>query len=633
MSPEKNTMDLGNGFRDHGVGCKLAGTRGVVATKDGAGRDVVLAWLADWRGCFGLLMIDAETGKSETHPVPVPAGDNPFASVLSSGNKFYSHFNSVFLEFDPVKRAFTHVFETTPRVGMGMTEDDEGRIWAVTYPDSGVLRYDPRTGEFRDYGSVHRENWRQYSRTVATDDAGWLYFALGNTLSHLLALHPDAKAAVPLLPESERVPGVSANIYRDLDGKVYGLLNQDGDWDKEQWYALHGGKAVKLDGAPPRRNKPIICGLQGLFHKDFPSGRKIKKMDMAVRELTIEDPRTGTEKVIPFSYTSEGSHLMGVAVAPDGTISGGAAWWVSYNPKSDTWSHGQSPGQANSLAVQGDRFFIGTYTGGKLHEWNPALPWTGSKPKDEPGANPRLLTVCDPIVYRPHCLIAHPDGKTIIMGGVPAYGYTGGGLLFWDRKTETRVLLEHTDLLIDQCVMSLVALPDDRLLVGSGTRAGTGGEVRAKEAELYVMDMDSKKIEWRAVSIPGAQEYSEMQLGPDGLVYGIADFRVYEPSLMDEDKLFFVFDPALRKIVYREDTAPVFGSMHLQQGQRKIVISPNGRVHLLFRKGIACADPATHKLEWMTRSPVSIDTGGDWLDGRIYFAGGSHLYSYQAEET
>ena len=624
-------MDIGGGFRDHGVGCMLAGTRGIAATKDGAGRDAVLAWLSDCRGCFALLMIDAETGESETFPVPVPPGDAPFASVLSSGNKFYSHFNSVFLEFDPAARAFTHVFTTTPRVGMGMTEDDAGRIWAVTYPDSGVLMFDPRTGDFRDYGSVHHENWRQYSRTVAADDTGWIYFALGNTFSHLLALHPDSNAAVPLLPESERVPGVSSHIYRDMNGRVYGLLNQGGSWEGP-WYELYGGRAEKLDKPAPHNPKPIVCGLQGLFHKDFPSGKKIVKLDMAASELTVADPRAGTQKVVSFSYSSEGSHLMAVAAAPDGTISGGAEMWVSYDPKTGVWTRGQSPGQANSLAAQGGRFYIGTYTHGKLHEWNPALPWTGSKPQDEPGANPRLLTVCDPTVYRPHCLLAHPDGRTVVMGGTPAYGYTGGGLLFWDRKTETRVLLEHGDLLVDHCTMSLAALPGGRLLVGSGTRAGTGGEVRAKEAELYILDMASKKIEWRAVSIPGAQEYSEMHTGPDGLVYGIADFRVYEPSLMDEEKLFFVFDPARREIVYREDTAAEFGPMHLQQGQRKIVISPKGRVFLLFRKGIACADAATHKLAWLAHSPVSITAGGDWLDGRIYFAGGSHLYSYQVEQ-
>ncbi len=628
MSAERQTRDLGYGFRDHGVGCTRAGTRGVVATKDGSGRDVVLVWINDYRGCFGLLMIDAETGRSETYPVPIPHGDNPFASVLSSRNRFYSHFNGVFVEFDPVRRAFTQVHKTTPRVAMGMTEDDQGRIWAITYPDGGMLRFDPRDGSFHDYGSVHTENWRQYSRTIAADDTGWIYCALGNTSSQLLAFHPDGRTAIPLLPESDRVPGVSAWLYRDLDGKVYGLLNQEGSWEGP-WYELYGGKAVKLATPAPRRDKPIVCGLQGLFHREFPSGKKIKKLDMAARALTVEDPRAGTERVVPFSYTSEGSWIFSVAAAPNGAIAGESHAWVVYDPKTDAWTCDSSPGQGNCLAVQGDRFYIGTYTHGRLHEWNPALPWTGSKPKDEPGANPRLLTVCDPIVFRPHCLLAYPDGHTIVMGGVPEYGYTGGGLLFWDRKTETRVLLEHTDLLVDHCVMSLAALPGGKLLVGSGTRAGTGGEVRAKEAELYELDMATKKVEWRAVPISGVQEYSELRMGPDGLVYGLADFRVYEPSLMDEDKLFFVFDPVTRKIVYREEASPEFGSMHLQQGQRKIVISPEGRVFLLFRKGIAGVDPVTRKLAWVARSPVSITAGGDWFEGRIWFAGGSHLCSYQ----
>ncbi len=623
-----STHELGNGFLDHGTGCTLAGLRGVVATKDGQGRDVVLAWVNDCRGCFGLLMIDAETGRSETFPVPVPFGDTPFASILSSGNKYYTHFNSVFLEFDPVKRVLSKISETMPRVGMGMTEDDEGRIWTITYPDSGVLMYDPCHGRFHDYGSVHSENWRQYSRTIAADDTGWIYLSLGNTFSHFLALHPDSKTAIPLLAESERVPGVTSYLYRDMDGKVYGLINQDGPWDGA-WWQLYAGKLVKLETPAPRQHKPIISGLQGLFHREFPSGKRVKTLDMDASLLTVEDPCSGTEKKVPFHYTSEGAHVMGVAAAPNGTVVGGSAWWVSYDPKSDSWSHTSSPGQANSLAVQGDRFYIGTYTHGYLHEWNPALPWTGPKPKDEPGANPRILTVCDPTIFRPHCLLAYPDGKTLVMGGVPAYGYTGGGLLFWDRGTETRVLLEHTDLLVDHCVMSLVALPGGKLLVGSGTRAGTGGEVRAKEAELYVLDMATKKIEWHVVMIPGVQEYSEMQMGTDGLVYGIADFRVYEPSLMDEEKLFFVYDPVARKIVYQETTAPVFGSMHLQQGQRKIVISNAGQVYLLFRKGIVSADPVSHKLAWLAQSPISIDTGGDWYEGRIYFASGSHLYSYQ----
>jgi len=626
---EQKTKDMENGFLDHGVAIRISSGRGTVATVDGAGRDVVLAWLHDARGCPALLMIDADTGASEEYPIPFPSGgDSPFASLLSTGNKFYSHFNSRFVEFDPVKRAFTAVHETVPKVGMGMTEDDQGRIWVVTYPNSGVMVFDPNTGAFRDYGPVYAQNWRQYQRQVVADDKGWIYFSVGNTLSQIIAFEPVSGVATPMLAEAARVPNVPSWLHRAGDGKVYGIAN-DGTGEGP-WYMLYDGKAVKLDGPVPAA-RPMVCGTQGLFHRDFPSGKRIRSMDFALRELVIEDPGTQEAKTLHFDYTSEGAHIMGVAVMPDGTVGAGTAFPMrlcSYHPETDSWKDWEDYGQPNTMGTQGNRFFLGEYTHGMLVEWDPSRPLVNTR-KEAPDGNPRLLTECEPVINRPHALLLHPDGKTVVMGGTPGYGYTGGGLLFWDRGTETRVLLEHTDLLVDHCVMSLVALPEGKLLVGSGTRAGTGGEVRAKEAELYVVDMASKKIEWHAALIPGVQEYSEMRMGPDGLVYGIADFRVYEPSLMDEEKLFFVFDPACRKIVYQENTAPVYGSMHLQQGQRKIVVSPKGTVYLLFRKGIASAAPVTHKLAWVVLSPVSINAGGDWLNGRIYFTCSSHLYSYQ----
>ena len=47
---------------------------------------------------------------------------------------------------------------------MSMTEDDDGTIWSATYPNSGMVSYNPDTGEFRDYGSLYEQNWAQYPR-------------------------------------------------------------------------------------------------------------------------------------------------------------------------------------------------------------------------------------------------------------------------------------------------------------------------------------------------------------------------------------------------------------------------------------------------------------------------------------
>ena len=84
---------------------------------------------------------------------------------------------------------------------MGMTEDDEGVIWSVTYPNSGVVSFDPRTREFNDYGHVYEQNWRQYQRYVCADDTGWVYFGIGSTLGQIIAFdrEPNSVHARPLM--------------------------------------------------------------------------------------------------------------------------------------------------------------------------------------------------------------------------------------------------------------------------------------------------------------------------------------------------------------------------------------------------------------------------------------------------
>ena len=186
------TKDLGGGFLDHGVAAPNSCHRGTVATVDGDGKPIVLVWLMDHRGTYALLWIEAETGNAREFPVPFPLGDNPFASILSRANKFYSHFGSHFVEFDPARRAFTFWRKTAPQMAMSMTEDDNGVIWSATYPSSGVASYNPKTGEFRDYGHLYKQNWAQYPRSIAADDTGWVYFGIGSTLAQVISLDPKS---------------------------------------------------------------------------------------------------------------------------------------------------------------------------------------------------------------------------------------------------------------------------------------------------------------------------------------------------------------------------------------------------------------------------------------------------------
>ncbi len=615
------SVDLGNGFMDHGVATPNSNHRGTVATVNGEGRNVVLLWLLDHTGCYALLVIDAETGESQQRAIPFPPrGDSPFASILSSENRYYTHFANHFVEYDPVSDEFTFFHETAPRMAMSMTEDDNGVIWSATYPQSGIVSYNPATGEFRDYGQLYQQNWAQYPRSVAADDQGWIYFGVGSTASQIIVLNPETGEATPILSEDERVQA-SGSVYRDENGKVYGRDGSDRD---DSWFELYEGKATRMTAPEQRTPKSYIASSQALFHRNFPDGKILRSCDLYTRKMVVEDPATGQSQELSFDYTSEGAHLMGLATAPNGTIAGGTAFpmcFFNYNPDTDEWTNHPCMGQWNAVAPGNDRFYVGMYTSGGILEWDPAREWVPTK-ADDPESNPLLIHPrSSPTIIRPTSLLVHPDGKTLVLGGTPAYGHTGGGMLIFDLETQTSTLLTHEDLLLYHSIHSMVPLEGGKLLVGSTVSAGTGGERKADQAELYIFDMATKQIEGHDPVIPNVSGFNAMLNGPGDLVFIFANNRE-----------FLVFDTARREIVHQENTEDTFGVTNSQQGPRVFVTSPEGDIYILFRKGIASLNPETFEITMLAESPVAIGPGGDYLNGRIYFGSGSHMYSYGVEE-
>lgn len=600
-------VPLTEGFIDHGVASPISNHRGIVASIDGNRRNIVLTWLFDHRGGYALLLVDAETGDSEEFTMPFPPGkDTPYSSILSSKNKFYTLFNGFFVEFDPVQRSFTFHQAVSRQMAMGMTEDDDGLIWAVTYPNSGVISFDPKTQNLTDYGFVYKQNWQQYQRYVAADDAGWIYFGLGNTVSQIITFNPESGEAKPMLKETERKRG-SAYVYRNENGKVYGqaLVGEN-----EDWHELYKGGIVKIGKTHTKEPVKQITGSQALFHRNFPDGKRIEVFDLVDKRLEVYDPATNTTNEVKFDYSSEGAWVMGVGASPDSKISGGTAFpmrFFSYDPKTDEWINKAAPGQFNALARQGDSFFFGVYPRGSLIEWKEGKPIH--------------FIDADPTIIRPHRLLACPDGKTLVMGGTPQYGYTGGGLLFWNRENKSSVLLSDSSVIVDQSTMSLEALPNRKIIGGTTTAPGTGGEKKATQAEIYIMDIETKRIEWHEAILPNVQSYTDMCTGPEGLVYAIAD-----------RKIFFVFDVATKEIIHQEDLTSDYSITTAGQSTRAFVSGEEGNIYILLSKGIAQIEADSYKITLLAESPVPIDAGGAYLDGRLYFLGGSHLYSYHLVE-
>ena len=88
---------------------------------------------------------------------------------------------------------------------------------------------------------------------------------------------------------------------------------------------------------------------------------------------------------------------------------------------------------------------------------------------------------------------------------------------------------------------------------------------------------------------------------------------------------------ATGQVVHKEDVSGALGRCITPQGPRVFVRASN-KLYVLMAKGIALLDTKTHKLTMLAESPVGVEAGGDYLDGRIYFSHGSHIYSWKVSQ-
>ncbi|MBT4815825.1 MAG: hypothetical protein HON70_09010 [Lentisphaerae bacterium] len=607
------TIELGNGFRDHGVAAPVARSRGAVATVDGNGRRVILVYLYDHRACTSLLVIDAQTGQTSQVDVPPHSPDSPFAVILSSGNRFLTHFGGTFMDFDAETGSFAFSGKTDDRVAMSMTEDHRGWIWAATYPNSHVISYAPDSRELVDYGGLNEEEWPQYPRSMAVGQDGWVYIGIGNTFSHLIAYEPRTGKIVPLAASGERVKGTGA-VLSGKDGKVYGRPNQE-----SPWYELKGGQRVGgREELPVAAN--IYTGSQEYVQCHFPDGSLIEELDLPERSALIRDAGAGQTRALTFSYATEGSHVISLGAGPDGSVCGTTGHPLrlyAYDPDADAMTnHGvlDHNGHWNAVTAMGGKFYGGQYGHGILWEYDPAKPWADT---DKLSPNPRQLVQSQPIINRPHELLAHPDGIHLILTGTPDYGLTGGGMHIYNVQSGQAELLSHEQLIPDQATFCLKVLADGMLVGGTSTMPGTGGEVLAEEAELYLFDFASRCVVWRQAILPGTAAIRELAIGPDGLVYGLAD-----------GPTFFVFDAAARELVHRESVSK-YGGLTDGQAPRSMLVGLDRLIYAYFKKAIVCIEPGTFRHRSIAPSPVDIGIGIALINGRFYFASGSHVYSYE----
>ncbi|OGD21736.1 MAG: hypothetical protein A2W03_18215 [Candidatus Aminicenantes bacterium RBG_16_63_16] len=607
-----------SGFADLGIAAPATESRGVICTRDKDGRQLAVACLLDMSRVGSLLVTDIDSGETGQYEFPESTGSDrfaswaPYASMLSRNGRFYTFAGKTMIEFDIDRREIT--FSGVPAateacyLGTAIVDGPDGLIYAASYPNSRLISFDPVSKAMRDHGQVDpKEN---YPESLAFDEAGWLYCGIGTARSNIVAVNPKSGEMRQLVKEETRKLG-TGRVTSAADGHVYG---EAGDI----WYRMKEGRAeviAKDQAAPPLPNRTIAWGTRtGVF----PDGRQLIAYNLPERWLAVKDPKTGAEKKIEIKFRSGGAGISTLAAGPDGGIYGSSMHpmhFFRYDPgRQQIFDLGavKSIGGGNicAMAAQG-RYVVGpSYSSGYFHVFDTTKRFN---PEDKVNPNPRIIAQFEGDITRPRTCLAHPDGEHVIMAGFMGYGLTGGGVGIVSLKTGKKQLLTHKQVIPYHSTHTLKALPSGNLVGGTSVLTPGGGHAQDTEGVLYIMDWKTKKVVFRTVPVPGAAEVFSLEVGPDGLVYGLAS-----------GSRFFVFDAGKKEVIHREDMS-AYGDIV----RPSLLASGDKKIFALFSKSIVRIEPGSFRAEKLAEAPVLISSGFALRDGVVYFASGAHIWRFK----
>jgi hypothetical protein len=409
------------------------------------------------------------------------------------------------------------------------------------------------------------------------------------------------------MDEADRKPG-TAVVRAGVDGKVYG-------WAGGQYYRMLGGQSEKIDKAElPTFARTGALGW-GVKSGVLPDKRTVS-LDLPERYITVTTPE-GKETRHDFEYQSGGAAVSSLVAGPDGMIYGSTnhpMHFFRYDPHGDKLTDlgpvaRVGGGNFCAMDTQGQYIAASSYSYGIFHLFDTTRPFNGGFGEDP---NPRELAEWKQDICRPRATLAHPDGKHLLMAGFAGYGFCGGGLGLYNLDTEEATLITHENLIPNESTIALKALPDGNIIGGTSISAPGGGHTTSTEGTLWIMDWATKKVVFRTNPVPGAAEIVSLLVGPDGLVYGVAS----------GGKLF-AFDPQQRQVVQQADLSEYGGIP-----RSNLVLGPDNMIYAIFGGGIVKIEPGTLAVTKLADTPMGVGAAAVLKDGRLYFASGANLWSY-----
>ncbi|MEH0984205.1 hypothetical protein [Micromonospora sp. CPCC 205556] len=524
---------------------------------------------------FGVIDVDTASIVGSTYPLTGAIGG--WAATTASDGSVYlgSYSNGHLYRHVPGGSGVTDLGQAMAgeEFVWCLTPGTDGRIYGGTYRGAGYFKYEPAHG-FTQLGSKPIWPGRQYVRSIAFDPVqGATYLGVGTNAALirfdrvtgakqdiLPAKYADISMVGNLTHTGGRLFASMANgtmsvlnVTEHADGTVtaveeasFGAKTVSPARDGRVHFVASGGVLSSYDIAT-RQVTPVgvtVTGDYGHFgwvsladQAGHPGQTLVVIGNEDGRTVLLKyNPTNGASSVTQVTGTpTQPTHINALATGPDGNIyTGGYLSGATgmYRPLSgdgddsrpDQLYRGLS--QTDSMTSYAGKLYVGTYSGAKVHEYDPGQPW-------RPGTNPRqLVALAGDGQDRPVAITA--GGGRLFVGTVAGYGRHDGALTVYDLASGAHTVLRN--IVPDQSVVAL-AYHGGKVWGGSTIRGALGVDTtpKATEAKLFSHDPATGVTETWALP-PTARKLTAITALAvvDGRIWGMAEGYL------------FVFDPATR---------------------------------------------------------------------------------------
>lgn len=578
------------GFKFHGrflgIGNKL---KTLVA--DGPEPGIIRLYASHIGTTLDIVAIDPLSGKTDVFSSPLGTETAAWAMVVGADGQVYigtspsAHLMRV--DWRQNKLVDLGAPSPTEEYMWQLTLGSDKKLYGATYPSAKLIRFDPATGKSEDLGRMSETE--NYARSVAADDKGFVYVGIGTAKADLVAYEIATGQHRSILPPGQVKVGTNY-VVRGNDGKVYTKLL---------------GKRMRLSGWELTPSaEPTIRPLQ------LQDGRTISYDD---RKVVVRSANGNTEEHTT-GYKGTTQFIFRIALGPDGRIYGSTMqpahfFWADPNSVSIEEIAMYGRGEFYSILTWKDRLIGAAYFGlSPVMSYHPGQTWKpGTTAKDNPW---KIHYKGESTDWRPMSMIAGPLDKVYI-GAVSGYGQLGGPLCVFD--PETGKIDQYMNLIQDQSVSALAALPNGMIVGGTTVAGGGGSHATQTEAKLFMWNTQTREKHFEAIPVPRQGRIDALAVGNNGMVYGFAG------------ETMFVFDPAQMKTIR---TVPIPNAMG-KVIYNALASGPRGKLYGLTSRGIFTIDESTHSVNLLAAYPGGISGGFAIRGHEIFFTQGPQIISYQ----